>query len=185
MNETLVQDEKEVLLEERKRLESLRQDLIRAKNIMRKEVEEFSKQKEAFEKRENAFRSEMDLREKQLSEDQKIFDKKFQILEMGFKQLEADRKAFESKKRAFEFKQKYENDAASDFTGFGQDELQVTADKLNFFRGVNNPLALKKRYKDLIKIYHPDNLAGDKSCLQQINREYEMLKKIINVTLRS
>ena len=44
------------------------------------------------------------------------------------------------------------------------------------FRGVKNPLALKKRYKDLIKIFHPDNVAGDKEMIQKINREYESLK---------
>ena len=45
-----------------------------------------------------------------------------------------------------------------------------------FFRGVRNPLALKKRYKDLIKIFHPDNVAGDKDIIQRINKEYESLK---------
>ena len=46
-----------------------------------------------------------------------------------------------------------------------------------FFQGVTNPLALKKRYKDLIKIFHPDNLAGDKEIIQRINREYDNLKR--------
>ena len=45
------------------------------------------------------------------------------------------------------------------------------------FRGVNSFLALKKRYKDLIKMYHPDNVAGDHEMVQLINREYEELKK--------
>ncbi|MDE6737819.1 MAG: J domain-containing protein, partial [Lachnospiraceae bacterium] len=45
-----------------------------------------------------------------------------------------------------------------------------------FFQGVSNPLSLKKRYKDLIKIFHPDNLSGDKEMIQRINREYESLK---------
>lgn len=46
-----------------------------------------------------------------------------------------------------------------------------------FFQGVNNPLTLKKRYKDLTKIFHPDNVAGDTQMLQRINREYESLKR--------
>ena len=40
------------------------------------------------------------------------------------------------------------------------------------FRGVNNPLALRKRYRDLIKIFHPDNLFGDGELAGQINKEY-------------
>ena len=45
-----------------------------------------------------------------------------------------------------------------------------------FFRGVNNMVALKKRYKDLMKIYHPDNSCGDQEILIKINAEYEELK---------
>ena len=45
------------------------------------------------------------------------------------------------------------------------------------FAGVKNTLALKKRYRDLLKIYHPDNLAGDKEVVQAINKEYERLKQ--------
>ena len=40
------------------------------------------------------------------------------------------------------------------------------------FRGINNPLALRKRYRDLIKIFHPDNLFGDGELAGQINKEY-------------
>ena len=57
-------------------------------------------------------------------------------------------------------------------------ELAEEEDML-FFRGVTHPLALKKRYKDLIKIYHPDNSCGDKWILQQINTEYDRLKNVI------
>lgn len=46
-----------------------------------------------------------------------------------------------------------------------------------FFSGVRNEGALKKRYKDLIKIFHPDNEAGDNNTLLEINREYDNLKK--------
>ena len=45
-----------------------------------------------------------------------------------------------------------------------------------FFAGVTSELALKKRYKDLIKIYHPDNISGDTNTIQEINREYDELK---------
>ena len=46
-----------------------------------------------------------------------------------------------------------------------------------FFRGVGSELALKKRYKDLLKIYHPDNLCGDTDTVQRINQEFASLKK--------
>ena len=47
-----------------------------------------------------------------------------------------------------------------------------------FFCGVGNKQSLKKRYKDLIKIYHPDNLDGDNDTIQEINREYDHLSKV-------
>ena len=46
-----------------------------------------------------------------------------------------------------------------------------------FFIGVESKSALKKRYKQLLKIYHPDNLCGDTETLQEINREYDRLLK--------
>ena len=46
-----------------------------------------------------------------------------------------------------------------------------------FFRGVGSELALKKRYKDLLKIYHPDNMCGDTDTVQRINQEFASLKR--------
>lgn len=177
MQEHHLQEEIDLLLQEKKQLVSLRKDLLRAKDIMRDEVEAFKKQKDEFYARMHAFEEQSKADRRQLEEDQKIFDKKFKILEMGFKQLSADRAAFESQKRAFFFQQKEQESKQSGFYDFSAEDIKKETDKLTYFCGVTNQLALKKRYKDLIKIYHPDNLAGDKHALQQINREYEMLKK--------
>ena len=32
-------------------------------------------------------------------------------------------------------------------------------------------------YRDLLKIYHPDNIGGDTYTIQEINREYDCLKQ--------
>lgn len=48
-----------------------------------------------------------------------------------------------------------------------------------FFKGVKTKEEVKKRYKDLLKIYHPDNISGDKEISLQIQKEYDnCLKKI-------
>ena len=44
-----------------------------------------------------------------------------------------------------------------------------------YFKGVSNSVELKKRYKDLVKIYHPDNTAGDADVMRKIKSEYEEL----------
>ena len=51
------------------------------------------------------------------------------------------------------------------------------------FRGVNNPLALKKRYKDLMKMFHPDNISGDAQMVQLINEEYSMLCRQFDISM--
>lgn len=47
----------------------------------------------------------------------------------------------------------------------------------SYFAGVNDMKSLKKRYRDLLKIYHPDNQNGDSSVSRQIQEEYESLSK--------
>ena len=96
---------------------------------------------------------------KRLKEENLFFEKKMAILQEGFRQLEEDRKILIEEAR--------EQQA----TGQDPGEGSFTAVQL-LFRGVNNPLALRKRYRDLIKIFHPDNLFGDGELAGQINKEY-------------
>ena len=53
------------------------------------------------------------------------------------------------------------------------------------FRGVHNQLSLKKRYKDLLKIFHPDNLCGDREVVQIINAEYTNLNQEFDVSMKA
>lgn len=43
------------------------------------------------------------------------------------------------------------------------------------FVGITDKESLKKRYHDLLKIYHPDNHAGNTGMAQYIQQEYERL----------
>lgn len=106
---------------------------------------------------------------KRLKEEELFFEKKMEILKGGFAQLEADKKALEKEKLRFLAEQELLSDQ-----GFGEDAVRL------FFKGVSNPLTLKKRYKDLIKIFHPDNLCGDTELLQKINKVYETLQDEIS-----
>ena len=49
-----------------------------------------------------------------------------------------------------------------------------------YFKGCIEKESLKKRYRDLMKIYHTDNTSGDKSVCQKIQDEYEMLRAKFN-----
>ena len=80
--------------------------------------------------------------------------------------VEEDRKKLEKERRLL--REEEVSPKASDEDGT---ENTLTVVQL-LFRGVNNPLALRKRYRDLIKIFHPDNLFGDGELAGQINKEY-------------
>ena len=108
-----------------------------------------------------------------LKQEEQFFEKKMEILKDGFSNLEADRRAFDREKEAFRRKMR-DMDTLAEENSRGR-SLETRA----FFAGVKNQLALKKRYKDLLKIYHPDNLAGDKEIMQHISRAYEDLKRML------
>lgn len=143
------------------------QENIRIQNEQ-KELEEsrerFLNERAQFRDEMNALNRKMVMERKRLKDDNIFFDKKMQILQDGFRQLEMDRKKFEKEKLTYESVKRAEDHLS--FTS----ESNV-ADIL--FRGVNNSLGLKKRYRDLIKIFHPDNLCGDAKIVQIINHEYE------------
>jgi len=150
------------------------QENIRLEN----ERKELSLSREKFSDERIQFRREMDelsrqtlLERKRLKEESLFFEKKMAILQDGFRHLDEDRRSFEEQKKAF----------AAERLRIGRQEssggpASEEAVKL-LFRGTNNPLALRKRYRDLVKIFHPDNLFGDEELAQMINREYLKRKK--------
>lgn len=149
-----------------KELMELRKSLflerVRLENEKKAQAEFFDK----IQEERNSFREEMKLlnskilaERKALKEEQSFFDKKMMILQSGFARLEMDRKEFEREKK--------KNISAMKFSS--GDTISVES----LFAGVNTALGLKKRYKDLIKIFHPDNLDGDSDMVLAIKEEYE------------
>jgi len=148
--------------------------------------QERDKQKEVYNrfiKERLAFQDEMKVlnrkvlaERKRLKDESSFFDKKMQILQNGFLQLDMDRKKFERDKRMYESRKTADSSTAS--CGSNNYYRGQTPD---FFKGVNNILGLKKRYRDLLKIFHPDNLCGDNDTVLEINRQYEALKKKMGI----
>lgn len=66
--------------------------------------------------------------------------------------------------------------AGNDFFNHKVDNMSKDeTEKLVYFVGINNVEMLKKRYHDLLKIYHPDIQNGDVTVSQKIQAEYEYL----------
>lgn len=131
----------------------------------------FLEEKKQFQEEMKAFNAKILLERKRLKEEELFFDKKMDILKGGFEQLEADRKKLNRERVAFE---RERNDLARAERVLAEDDITEV-----LFRGVRNRLTLKKRYKDLIKIFHPDNVCGDTDTIRMINEEYERLKDIL------
>ena len=105
--------------------------------------------------------------------------KKKKIIEDAYQQLTLDRKALECERLNFEHeKGKYKRQKMAGMRNNSHSFESGAYDGTCFFRGVDNDMELRKRYKELLKIFHPDNLSGDKTTLQEINREYDTLKQI-------
>lgn len=151
--------------------ENIRMEMLR--NELKDMQERLETEKKEFAEEMKRLTGNMNRDRKLLEQENKFFDQKMKILQGGFEQLDADRRKFQKEKAKFDARKEVYTEK-QDF--FGRND---TTEML--FRGVNSFLALKKRYKDLIKMFHPDNVAGDHEMVQLINREYEELKKAYEI----
>ena len=160
-SEEELQELKSWLFQENIRLATARKEL---ENLQ----EKFLKEKIQFQDEMKLLNHKISSERQRLKEDNQFFAKKMEILQNGFQQLDIDRRRLDKEWARLSAEKELLNERNS---------YEVGVDVSIFFQGVKNPLALKKRYKDLIKIFHPDNLAGDKDIIQRINREYESLRR--------
>lgn len=131
--------------------------------------EQFLREKVQFQEEMKVLNRKISAERQRLKEDNQFFDKKMEILKNGFSQLDIDRRRLDKEWA----KLTAERELIGEHRGY---ESGQAFDASVFFQGVRNPVSLKKRYKELIKMFHPDNVAGDKDMIQSINREYENLK---------
>lgn len=178
----MIDFEKVLMAQSEDELKELKLFLFREYARLDNESKELKARADKLMKERAQFRDEMDLlnhkivlEKKRLKEEHAFFEKKMQILQEGFKQLDYDREKLKNERIRFEA----ERDVRSGRRSYG---YEGEADGLVavLFRGADNPLTLRKRYKDLMKIFHPDNLCGDAELVQLINQEYERRKKAEN-----
>lgn len=166
------------MLEEgsKEELDSLKAWLFKENIRLETERTELKNREDKFKEERRQFRNEMDdvnrrimAAKSRLKQDETFFEKKMDILKNGFAQLDEERRKFEKEKLSFEARK----DARESLSR--KEMSQDIAELL--FQGVKNQLALKKRYKDLLKMFHPDNIAGDHEMVVVINKTYERLKR--------
>lgn len=152
----------------RRTLEKEKEEFDRKKRKFEREQKDFQRRREA-EKRE--FQRQQESENRRIAQENQLFRMKWRLLEEEVQKLADEKRRMENRRNFYErvndFEQK--SNEKADFS------LKVVRGEM-FFAGVTSELALKKRYKDLIKIYHPDNVSGDTNTVQEINREYDQLK---------
>lgn len=122
---------------------------------------------------------------KRLKDEEEFFDKKMEILKNGFASLEQDRRQLARERKVFEAEQRTAEAHAKSMSQASRAQFADETVTGLLFAGCNNPLVLKKRYRDLLKIFHPDNYAGDNTMVTIINREYDRLKKEMDYPFRT
>lgn len=135
----------------------------------RRELEALRQQ---LEQEKKDFKRMVQWEESRMERERQLLEMKLRILEEELLKLASDKEKFEQQRTFYEKVRAYESESQQ--TSAGKHEGNIVRGEL-FFIGVENKATLKKRYKDLIKIYHPDNAAGDKSTIQEINHEYQRL----------
>lgn len=145
------------------------------------ELQDFNRELQDLKRKLNRERNALELREKTINkrfDDNEIFiAKKQKIIEDAYQQLALDRKALECERLNFEHeKNKYKRQKMCGPKPVHQQYESGAYDSTSFFRGVDSDLALRKRYKELLKIFHPDNKCGDTKTLLLIQTEYENIR---------
>lgn len=163
ISEDEFEEKKKWLFKENIRLEELRKNLEQQQESLEEEKKVVDIQKQMLErqKRHSALLKE------QLDNQKRLFDRQWQILERETRQLAIDREKFKRDKLI------YRDEVYRE----ARRNLIYKKEANMFFKGVQDNVSLKKRYKALLKIYHPDNLNGDKEILQAISAEYETLSR--------
>ncbi len=181
MNESF---EKVLLSDDKDKLNELKRWLFEENIRLEIKQKELSDMHEKFLKERVQFVEEMkaiNLRNvterKRLKDEEQFFDKKMEILRNGFSDLDADRKRLQAEKASFE-----EEKRRAMSTMSAQKYVNLSG---SLFAGVNSQLALKKRYRDLLKIFHPDNACGDNEMVSIITKEYDKLKSEFDYGFKS
>uniref|UniRef100_UPI003FEEB1BA molecular chaperone DnaJ n=1 Tax=Agathobacter sp. TaxID=2021311 RepID=UPI003FEEB1BA len=134
-------------------------------------------QRRTLERERQEFTRRVEIEDRRLEQQQKLFEMKFKILEEELVKLASEKEHVQRQRDFYRKVNEYE-------THHAHRQKVATSNVVKgemFFSGVGSKQSLKKRYKDLIKIYHPDNLDGDKDTIQEINSEYNKLCAVYKI----
>jgi hypothetical protein len=134
------------------------------RNVLHEMEHKFIDERKQFQDEMKQLNNKLVQERRRFKEDTSFFDKKMEILQSGFSQLDMDKRKLEKERKHF----------YAEREAYEQESYHSQNDAIeSLFRGANTLIALKKRYKDLLKIFHPDNLGGDHEMVLAITQFYE------------
>lgn len=128
------------------------------------EKQRLLREKEIFEKSMKSQQTALEVQEKKLLRQKELFEKQWQIMENELRRIARDKAAIERERENLKKLQ-------------SQAKVSQHSGTTKFFAGISGSVGLRKRYRELLKIYHPDNVGGDDATVLLINQEYKMLKR--------
>lgn len=135
---------------------------------------ELEEQRRTLERERNALQRKIQTENKRFQDNEVFMAKKQKIIENAFQQLAVDKKMLECERLNLEYeKNKWKKQQSAISSARNNTVIEGAV----FFCGVDNQLELRKRYRELLKIFHPDNRCGDTKTLLRIQREYENMKR--------
>jgi len=151
------------------RIEQDKQELIEIK----KQLEE---ERKSFEKLKKEQLIILETKEKNLERERELFQKRWKVMENELRKIAKDNERIANEREYLErekinFRKSLKNNDEK-----GKKEI-AEYNVSGLFAGTTGLVSVRKRYKDLTKIYHPDNMHGDSSMIQLINKEYEECRK--------
>lgn len=136
---------------------------------------ELDKMKEELEAKEKSSKSRLEKNEAYIAQQLKVIEEAYHQLEIDKKVFECERLNFDHERNKYK-RQKMSGSSRTQSTAHHHSISPEAYDGTSFFRGVDSELALRKRYRDLLKIFHPDNKCGDTKTLMKIQSEYDSLR---------
>ncbi|MBR6383128.1 MAG: hypothetical protein IKS56_04000 [Lachnospiraceae bacterium] len=148
-------------------LEELRESVFKEKEELEESMARLEEGRRQFEQEADEINARIEKSRKNLEEDINDYNIRKGLLEDEIKKLDDDRLKLNREKAEFQNLKNRSNTLRK--------VPQLEYRQGIFFKGITDEKALKKRYKDLVKVFHPDTDAGDTYTLQNITREYETL----------
>lgn len=154
--------------DENSRLDAYAEELEKKARDIEERSEKFIRDRAQFREEMANLSAQINRDRQRLKQEEQFFNQKMEILKAGFADLDKAKREFEAQKMRYESQNTYYVD--DDMPGYSNPTVR------SLYSGITNPLMLKKRYKDLVKIFHPDNMAGDHELFKAITLEYERLQ---------